>query len=258
MSQVPNGWVSTNLGDVIEMKYGRSLPENSRVPGRFNVYGSNGPVGTHKTSLTNGPTIIIGRKGSIGEIHFSEQPCFPIDTTYYVDAFDVCDAPFTVQLLKFLPLTGLNRATAIPGLNREDAYSLEANVPPLPEQGRIVAKIESLSAKSKRAREHLDHLPRLVEKYKQAILATAFRGELTKGWRAKQERIESAHDLVKRTEEPSQSRGGREATTEVKPGIAGLSVSDPGTEPPEGWAWVRLRRIARQETGHTPSRSHPE
>lgn len=55
---------------------------------------------------------------------------------------------------------------------------------PLPEQHRIVAKIDGLSAKSRRARGHLDHVPRLVEKYKQAILAAAFRGELTRVWRA--------------------------------------------------------------------------
>jgi type I restriction enzyme, S subunit len=45
---------------------------------------------------------------------------------------------------------------------------------PLPEQRRLVAKIDSLSAKSKPARDQLDHVPRLVEKYKQAILAAAY------------------------------------------------------------------------------------
>jgi hypothetical protein len=45
---------------------------------------------------------------------------------------------------------------------------------PLSEQRRIVAKIDILSAKSKRARDHVDHIPRLVEKYKQAILAAAY------------------------------------------------------------------------------------
>ena len=56
-------------------------------------------------------------------------------------------------------------------------------LPPLPEQRRIVAKIDSLTGKSRRARDHLDHIPRLVEKYKQAILAAAFRGDLTREWR---------------------------------------------------------------------------
>lgn len=53
-------------------------------------------------------------------------------------------------------------------------------VPPLTEQRRIVAKIDSLSAKSRRARDNLSHVPRLVEKFKQAILATAFRGNFVR------------------------------------------------------------------------------
>jgi type I restriction enzyme S subunit len=104
-------------------------------------------------------------------------------------------------------------------------------LPPLPEQRRIVAKIDSLSGKSKRARDHLDHFPRLVEKYKQAVLAAAFRGELTREWRASPDDVETAQELVARTKEPDQSRGGREATTNVKSGVAGLSVNDPGIEP---------------------------
>jgi type I restriction enzyme S subunit len=52
-------------------------------------------------------------------------------------------------------------------------------VPPLNEQRRIVAKIDSLAGKSKRVREQLDHVPRLVEKYKQAVLAATFRGEIS-------------------------------------------------------------------------------
>src|SRR5262245_53370143 len=55
-------------------------------------------------------------------------------------------------------------------------------LPPLAEQRRIVAKIDSLSAKSKRVCDNLGHSPRLVEKYKQAILAAALRGGLTQEW----------------------------------------------------------------------------
>jgi type I restriction enzyme S subunit len=61
---------------------------------------------------------------------------------------------------------------------------IELPVPPLPEQRRIVAKIDSLTGKSRRARDHLDHIPRFVEKYRQAILAAAFRGDLTRQWRS--------------------------------------------------------------------------
>ncbi|MGY2210408.1 restriction endonuclease subunit S [Pseudomonas pergaminensis] len=61
--------------------------------------------------------------------------------------------------------------------------NFEIPLPPPAEQQRIVAKIHSLTGKSRRARDRLDHIPRLVEKYKQAILAAAFRGDLTRAWR---------------------------------------------------------------------------
>jgi type I restriction enzyme, S subunit len=69
--------------------------------------------------------------------------------------------------------------TAVPRLNLEDVRKIVTPIAPKPEQRRIVATINSLSAKSRRTREHLDHIPRLVEKYKQAILIAAFRGDLT-------------------------------------------------------------------------------
>jgi type I restriction enzyme S subunit len=62
--------------------------------------------------------------------------------------------------------------------------ALEMPVPPAPEQRRIVAKIDSLSEKSKRARERLDHVPRLVDRYRQAVLGAAFHGQLTATWGA--------------------------------------------------------------------------
>jgi type I restriction enzyme, S subunit len=63
-------------------------------------------------------------------------------------------------------------------INLSDLRSTVVPVPPYLEQQRIVGKIAGLTGKSERARAHLDHIPRLVEKYKQAILAAAFRGEL--------------------------------------------------------------------------------
>jgi type I restriction enzyme S subunit len=131
-------------------------------------------------------------------------------------------------------------------------------IPPLPEQRRIVAKLDRLSARSRAARDHLASTAKLAARAKQAILAAAFRGELTTGWRKAHPDLEPASALVARTPEPEQSRGGREATADVIEGVGAMSVNDPGTALPAGWSWVRLRRVARQETGHTPSRSRPE
>jgi type I restriction enzyme, S subunit len=71
-------------------------------------------------------------------------------------------------------------------------------LPPLNEQRRIVAKLEALQAHSRRAREALDAVPPLLEKLRQSILAAAFRGDLTKDWRATHKNIEPATELLKR------------------------------------------------------------
>ncbi|WP_295522376.1 restriction endonuclease subunit S [uncultured Pseudacidovorax sp.] len=61
------------------------------------------------------------------------------------------------------------------------------------------------------------------------------------------------------SERPLESRtGGRAATTGVIPGDFAISVGNPGTALAEGWTWTLLTDVARLETGHTPSRKHPE
>lgn len=58
---------------------------------------------------------------------------------------------------------------------------------------------------------------------------------------------------------PSPTRtGGRPATTGLIAGDFALSVGLPHLPAPDGWRWRKLTDVARLETGHTPSRKHPE
>lgn len=61
---------------------------------------------------------------------------------------------------------------------------LAVPIAPLPEQRRIVAKVDGLTARTARARKELDRVPTLIARYKQRLLALAFSGELTASWRA--------------------------------------------------------------------------
>jgi len=82
-------------------------------------------------------------------------------------------------------LSSAQDGTMYPAVSDRDVAVAAIPLPPLPEQRRIVATIDSIIGKSRRARDELDHIPRLVEKYKQAVLAAAFRGDLTRKWREK-------------------------------------------------------------------------
>lgn len=159
-------WPKVNLGTICEFKYGKSLPKSKRDGGEFNVYGSNGIVGTHSEAITDGETIVIGRKGSFGEVNYSANSCWPIDTTYFVDR------SATKQHLRWLAyrltrlgLTDLNKSAAIPGLNREDAYRQTLLLPPLDEQKRIAEvldRAEALRAQRRAALALLDELTQSI------------------------------------------------------------------------------------------------
>ena len=178
-----SGWASANLGDVLQFNYGESLPERMRSGHGFPVYGSNGIIGYHDSSVTNGETIVVGRKGSAGEINFSAGRCFPIDTTYYVDQFHGMPSHYWLYLLQHLRLGDLDRATAVPGLNREDAYRIVVPVAPLSEQKRIADKLDALLARVAACRERLDRVPPILKRFRQADLAAATSGGLTEDWR---------------------------------------------------------------------------
>ena len=75
----------------------------------------------------------------------------------------------------FVSFTALNSTGDRPRVSFESICSYKFALPPLPEQRRIVAKIDSLSAKSGRARDQLDHLPRLVESTSRPCYGRHFR-----------------------------------------------------------------------------------
>ncbi|MEV6902154.1 restriction endonuclease subunit S [Amycolatopsis sp. NPDC051372] len=152
------------LGDICEFKYGKSLPAVSRNPGPYKVYGSNGQVGNHESALTSGAAVIIGRKGSFGEVHYSVDPCWPIDTTYYVDENSTkCDLKWLSWRLAGLGLKDLNRAAAIPGLSRDDAYRRKLLVPPVEEQRRIAQMLDQVDALRAKRREAIALLDDLAQ-----------------------------------------------------------------------------------------------
>jgi type I restriction enzyme S subunit len=77
----------------------------------------------------------------------------------------------------------IGQGGAQPNISQTIIKQFPIPIPPLAEQKRIVTKLDSLFAHTHRARQELDHIPKLIERYKQAILSAAFRGDLTADWR---------------------------------------------------------------------------
>jgi len=122
-------------------------------------------------------------------------------------------------------------------------------LPPLPEQHRIVAKIEELFTRLDAGVEALKKIKAQLKRYRQAVLKHAFEGKLTAEWRqAHQHELESASVLLERICEE------RRKTTKGK--YKELPPLDTSGLPelPEGWAWTRVGDISEAiQYGYTAS-----
>ena len=134
---IPNEWQEEKLGKHIKLEYGFSLPDRKREDGDFPVFGSSGIVGSHKEALVKGPGIIVGRKGTIGSVIWSDKDFCPIDTTYYTTINFSIYLRWLYYELQFLKLNKMNTASGVPGLNREEVYKLNILIPTKLEQEKI-------------------------------------------------------------------------------------------------------------------------
>ncbi|MWQ71155.1 restriction endonuclease subunit S [Glaesserella parasuis] len=133
-------WIETTIGEYCPFIYGKSLPQAKRVTGEYAVYGSNGIVDYHNEYCVKPFGVIIGRKGSVGEVHLSTKPFWAIDTSFYVVKDDIEELKFVYYLLKTLGLTEMNSDSAVPGLNRENAHSLKIKIPKDLEHRKYIGK----------------------------------------------------------------------------------------------------------------------
>ena len=155
-TDLPPEWECVPLAGRIELAYGKALREEDRKPGDVDVYGSNGSVGVHNSALVKGSGILIGRKGTIGAVHFATRHFWAIDTVYYVIRKAGDDLRFLYYLLDYLPLVHLNAATGVPGLSRRDAYALRGAFPPPDEQVCIVHILDAVETALGRTRAAFD------------------------------------------------------------------------------------------------------
>ena len=163
---VPEGWARLPLGGHATLNYGKALKAEDRAEGPCPVYGSSGIVGTHEKSLAAAPGIVVGRKGNVGSVFWCPKDYWPIDTVYFIDA-DTSNLwlYYALQHMHFI-----STDVAVPGLNRDFAYSRPLLVPeprifrdflelavPLHQQ---ITKVGEMNDKLRVARDLL--LPRLM------------------------------------------------------------------------------------------------
>lgn len=172
-------WQKQKVGEILKLEYGKPLPKSKRITGgKYPVYGANGEKARSNEYFFSKPSIVVGRKGSAGELNLTEEKFWPLDVTYFV-TFDEkkYDLKFLYNLLTTLNLPKLAKGVK-PGINRNEVYSIEVTIPELTEQRRIVKKLDSIFNHISKMKEHTEQKLADLDELKRSVLSKAFHAEL--------------------------------------------------------------------------------
>lgn len=166
-------WENTALNNIARVVYGKGLSEAERSKnGSVPVYGSSGEVGRHKDSFVDHPTIILARKGSVGNVFRVEEPSWPIDTVYFLKdiQIDIDYLFYYLQSQKFR-----NTSTTIPSLRREDLEAIQIKYPKDKSlQVRIVESIETQFTRLDAAIKSLKAIKAKIKLFRISVLKATF------------------------------------------------------------------------------------
>jgi type I restriction enzyme S subunit len=170
-------WSKKSLGEILNLKRGYDLPTSQRLQGTVPVVSSSGITGTHKEAKVQGPGVVTGRYGTLGEVFYISEDFWPLNTALYVQDFKGSNPRFIAFFLKqFLSGTSSDKA-AVPGVNRNDLHAKQVLFPDVETQEKIadvLSAYDDLIENNRRRIQLLEQSARLL--YKEWFVRLRFPG----------------------------------------------------------------------------------
>lgn len=218
--RLPEGWVEARLGDLgawgsggTPSRHNPNFYSGGEIPwmkiGDLNdglVIESEEHI--TKEGLSNSAArlvqpgaLLVALYGSIGKLGVNAVECATNQAiAHFIPAPSTVDRDFAFwAILKHRDdLVSLGQGGTQQNISQKIIKDFAIPLPPLNEQRRIVARLQELTTRTKAARAALEAIPPLLDRFRQSVLAAAFRGDLTADWRAKNPDVEPASELLKR------------------------------------------------------------
>ena len=131
------GYIELELGEILKIKNGSDYKKFNI--GNIPVYGSGGIINYIDTYIYDKESVLIPRKGSIGNLFYVDKPFWTVDTIFYtVIDKDVVIPKYLYYYLSKMNLEKLNTAGGVPSLTQTVLNKILISLPSLEEQERIV------------------------------------------------------------------------------------------------------------------------
>lgn len=268
-STLPEGWVWVRLGEVADIIMGQSPPSstynNKKIglpfyQGKFE-FGEMYPTprvwcSKPKKIAENGD-ILLSVRAPVGPTNICNEKCCIGRGLAAVRYFSCNEHRFIFYFFRSIErqISRIGTGSTFSAISKSQIENLSFPLPPLPEQHRIVTKIEELFTKLDAGVEALKKAKEQIKRYRQAVLKYAFEGKLTEEWRVKNQPQETAEELLEKIKEERKKKLGKKYKARSERSRRELPPVDTSELPelPEGWVWVRVGEIYDIVGGGTPS-----
>jgi len=193
--KIPAGWRKATLQDLVFFQRGYDITKDQQCPGDIPVVSSSGVNSYHSESKVDCPGVVIGRKGSLGTVHYVAGPYWPHDTTLWSKDLKGNHPRFVYYFLQTLGLERYDVGNSNPTLNRNHIHALDITIPNFTLQERIASILstyDDLIENNKRRMTLLEEAARLL--YQEWFVHLRFPGHehtritdgVPEGWETKQ------------------------------------------------------------------------
>ena len=136
------------LSELATIKYGKNqakvVCDKSEIP----IYGTGGLMGYATKPLYDKPSVLIGRKGTIGKVKYVDHPFWTVDTLFYTEVNESEVFPlYLYYYMSQIDLNQYNEGTTIPSLRTETLNRLEIAIPSKDIQKKVLAVLETIDKK---------------------------------------------------------------------------------------------------------------
>lgn len=139
-------WRVCTLGEVLDVRHGKSQREVEVASGRFPILATGGQIGWARTPLYSKPSVLIGRKGTIDRPQFQDQPFWTVDTLFYTEISVSADPRFLYYVFLTVNWNSMNEASGVPSLSSSRIESVEVRLPDHAEQIAIREVLDDAQA----------------------------------------------------------------------------------------------------------------
>ena len=267
VSELPNGWIESTIGQLFSITLGQSPPSST-----YNTIGNGLPFFQGKAEfgefypnvrkwcsnpkkIADKESVLISVRAPVGPTNLAPEICCIGRGLASIDPIDNQNSRFILYQLRSIEHTLNDKATGTTfrAITGSALKRIQFLFPPLPEQHRIVAKIEDLFTKLDAGIAALQKAKTLLKQYRLSVLKAAVEGKLTEEWRKEHAgEIEPASVLLERIQAERKQRLGKKYKPPKPVDTSNLP------DLPDGWVWVSIKSVGEVVTGTTPSKSKPE